>query len=190
MNELMHNGIPVHYDENPNFLKWLHKNGIIPFEIPDPNFNYRVFRYEFDGEKRYACVIGATTPGDGEYFEKIFITSEIPEDGFENLMKDCMAQRTAFLSHSEHEPEKIKSRLHLAVEKAVKNADEFIAKKYPEESFFWALNGDYPDSVKKERQKLISEKLNFTGYYVDMIDYLDEPEGYRNFVKKLLADEK
>ena len=35
-----------------------------------------------------------------------------------------------------------------------------------------------------------SIRLNFRGYYADMIDYLDEPEGYRNFVKKLLADEK
>ena len=183
----MHNGVPVHYDENPNFLKWLHKNGITPFEIPDPNFYYRVFRYEFNGKKRYACVLGPNTHRDDE---KIFITSEIPEDGFENLMKDCMAQRTAFFAHSEHKPEKIKSRLHLAVEEAVKNADEFISQKYPEESFFWALNGDYPDLVKKEKQKLISERLNFRGYYADMIDYLDEPEGYRDFVKKLLEDQK
>lgn len=177
--EYTHNNKIVKYDTiiNDTFLNILTKNGIRPTELPDSDLQYRVFSYTINGNHHYATVIGTNVPD--EYIEKVFITDEIPVDGFRNMIEDVDAQNYGST------PKKVKSRLSLVADKARKMAEEFVVSKYPMHEFEWTFQG-YPTEIENEIRKM--EKLYYQryGYYKEMLDRIDAPDVNLEYVKGIL----
>lgn len=172
-----HNGEEVIYQQiDVDFLWLLNKNGIIPQELPDPDLNYRVFKYEKDGRVRYACVLN--TVGE-EPSQKVFITYSVPEDGFYKLMLDVQGQ----IDHGD--PARIESRLHIAVAKAEREVSKGIDEKYPDKQFEFMLNG-YPADVQKEYDFQFKISMADYGYYSKTLDQIEAPDVDKDSLRKLL----
>lgn len=179
MNEYLHNGEKVIYQitvDDP-FLGVLNRNGITPEELPDENFDYRVFKYSLDGQKRYACVINTNAPD--ATVEKVFTTFVYPEDGFYNLMVDVNRQRNG------EEPQKIKSRFAVAWEKAENLANEYIKNKYPDKAVEFMMNG-YPEDVQKDHDITFKMFMAKYGYDDRIIESLNIPDSDIEFAKTKL----
>lgn len=179
MKEFVHNGETVKYQEiqDENFLNLLNNAGIIPEEIPDENLNYRVFKYEKDNKKIYACVLVANDPET--YVEKVYITYEMPEDGFYNMMLDVTGQLGGA------EPKTTRSRLGIAMQEAFERANKWIQKKYPENYMMWSMMG-YPENIQNEYNDVVKQALQHFGYSLEMMDMISAPDVDMKYMKNLL----
>lgn len=179
MKRLIHNNKEIKFQEgNKSFLDTLNKNGITPQELPDPDFRYRVFKYEIDGAVKYACVIVVNDPED--YIERIFITDSIPEDGFYNMMLDCIGQLGG------EKPTKIKSRLKVALEESSNRVQKWTEEKYPDQAFTWMVAGEYPEEIKKARMDYQQLVLCSMGYTAEIVEGLSAPDVNMDYVKSIL----
>lgn len=182
MKEFLHHGEKVFYQEviDESFLNLLNKSGIIPEELPDGNLDYRVFQYEKDNQKRYACVIVANAPG--AYVEKVYITYKIPCDGFYRLMLDVSSQLNG------EKPKKIESRLHAALSQARKQADQYFYEKYPDQKMNFVLFG-YGEKIQ-EYNNMIGVMLTKFGYNLQTLEKVSAPDVDIESVKKYFETNK
>lgn len=180
MKEYMHNNKTIKYQEvvDQSFLAILAENGVRPRELPVPDFRYRVFAYNTNGNHKYAAVIVANAPD--AYIEKVFIMDSIPEDGFWSMMQDVSSQ------NSGAEPEKIKSRLSTAIKEAENSAYEFIQNKYRDQAAGWMLMG-YPAEIQDEIREMQKLYLNQYGYHLWVLDHIDVNDVDLEYVKNILG---
>lgn len=189
MKEYLHNGEKVILQTviDRCFLDALNEKGIIPEELPIDNFEIRVFKYSIDGVKRYACV---KAYGREDYFEDIYITYSVPEDGFERMMYDVEAQARGECTFSF-------SRLKWAYLKACKDAEDYVCEKYninPEDIPTGSMediearkeNHEYYDKIENEMKFLKKISLNKYGYNYDMIDKIAAADVNKEHIKDIL----
>ena len=179
MKELLHNGQKVIYQtvQDESFLDLLNKSGIIPEEVPDEDLSYRVFKYTKDDQKRYACVLVANDPET--YVEKVYITYEIPEDGFYNMMLDVTGQLGGA------EPKTTRSRLSVAYQEAKTRANKWIEKRYPENYMMWSMMG-YPENIQNEYNDVVKQALQHFGYSLETLDMINAPDIDMEYMKNLM----
>lgn len=179
MKEFLHNKEKVVYQEiqDQSFLDILNKSGIIPEEVPDDNMNYRVFKYEKNGENRYACVLGANAPDT--YIEKVYITFKYPEDGFYNMMLDVAGQLDG------EQPKQCRSRLSIAAEQAAKKAQNWAENQYPDREIDWVLT-EYQKDIQAEYNEMYKLALNSFGYYLDTLDKISAPDVDLDYMREML----
>ena len=183
MKEFLHNGERVVYQQTlgVSFLSLLNDKGIIPEELPIEDMSYRVFKYEIDGVKRYACVMKLIS--QDEYSENVYITWTVPEDGFYNMMMDVLLQEEG------KEPQPIRSRLSVAIELAEKEAHEWIAQKYSnEERMGWIVTGivGYPEEVQKDFDFTFKLYMNKYGYNSSILSGINVPRFNLERIKRIL----
>lgn len=178
MREFIHHGEPVIYQQlvDECFLDLLNKEGIFPEEIPDENLEYRVFKYCKNGQKRYACVIQTIAPD--AHVEKVFITLQFPEDGFEKLMLDVCGQL------EKEAPSIMRSRLSIANEQAERVAREWVEKQFPEQKANMFL--EYPEEIQKEYDKMRKFALNRFGYDLETLDQIQAPDVDMEYMRSVL----
>lgn len=179
MEKYTHNGVEVlvqsvRYDD---FVKNLNGHDITPVELPVYIYHYVVLRYELDGVIKYAVC------GTERY--ETFLTTQIPEDSWENLIKDCQGQDNG------EKPEKLRSRFNMMLAKAEENAFELISDKMPNDLPIMSVAG-LSRLPKEEQDAFLScVKVNMTGYgydkeYINRIQLTPTEKGV---ITKILNDE-
>ena len=178
MREYTHNNVRVTYQMvEDGFINALNANGMYPEELPIDDFRYRVFKYTYDGSIRYAAVIQTIAPD--ACLEKVYITTSIPEDGFYEMMLDIEGQKDG------DEPQKIKSRLSIAISKAEESADNWVKEQFPDEWKNCFFTG-YTEKLQKEYDTAFGIALNSFGYDINMLDKINAPDIDKEDLKKKL----
>ena len=118
MEKYIHNGVEVTFQvaDIGEFLKLLNSNGIIPSELPI--LDEKVYKYFVDGQKKYAIVVGVA-----DECERIYITTEVPEDSWGDLVHDVEGQRR------KEKPASLKTRAEIVLREALKKASERADKE-------------------------------------------------------------
>lgn len=177
MEKYTHNGVEVlvqavRFDE---FAKSLKDHGIIPVELPVDIYNYVVLRYDLDGQTKYAV--------SGEY--KTFLTTQIPEDSWEDLIRDCQNQANG------EKPEKLRSRFNLLLGKAEAAAYKDISDKDPDGLPIMSIIGlsRLPKDEQDKFLQTVKRMMISYGYDKDYIDCVSMTPNEKSVITKLLNDE-
>ena len=180
MDKYFHNGIEVVYQIiNGRFLNQLHGNNIRPTELPEEDLNYRVFRYAYQNRIHYAAIVPFQANG---YAEQVFITDQVPEDGFKHLIDDVINQVDG------GSPARIRSRFSIAYEKALSQTDMYLN--------FYSSNGSYRESPqdlginigldsREARNHFLKIELESYGYTKEIIDMIEVPDVDMDKIRKL-----
>ena len=179
MKKYTHNGVEVlaqsvRYDD---FVKNLNDHGITPVELPVYIYHYVVLRYELDGTTKYAV--------SGTERHETFLTTQVPEDNWENLIKDCQGQANG------EKPEKLRSRFNMMLAKAEENAFELISDKMPNDLPIMSVMGLSRLPKKEQDIFLLCVKTNMTGYGYDKeyINRIQLTSLEKEVITKILNDE-
>lgn len=155
------------------FTQALRKKGLGFVELP--LLSHHVVTYTVDGQKKYALIVPQPIPDD--YNETVYITSEIPADGWEMMMKDVEAQNDGA------EPSQMPSRLKVFLEKASQVATNKLFEKYPIEDVFSASIRALPEP---ELLKEIKYELVYLGYDLEDLETVDSHDVEPKFIEKLI----
>lgn len=178
MKKYTHNGVEVlvqsvRYDD---FVKNLNDHGITPVELPVYIYHYVVLRYELEGITKYAV------SGTERY--ETFLTTQVPEDSWESLIKDCQGQANG------EKPEKLRSRFNMMLAKAEENAFALISTM-PNDLPIMSVMG--LSRLPKEGQDafLSCVKVNMTGYGYDKkyVNGIQLTPLAKEIITKILNDE-
>lgn len=196
--EFYHNGEKVIYQDTieQSFLDVLTKNGIKPVELPIDSTEFRVFRYFKDEKKRYAIV---SSHGYDMYFEDIYLTDTVPEDGFEALFYDVTDQKDM-----NKKPAIMKSRIRMVLSIAREKADAYVTEKYNLNpgDLHYRSNADFDeeedeeettpginyDEIDKERKFFMKMVMHEYGYTYEMLDQIYAPDAEDTIVREVLKD--
>lgn len=180
MDKYFHNSIEVIYQIiNGRFLNQLHGNNIRPTELPEEDLSYRVFRYADQNRMHYAAIIPFQADG---YAEKVFITDQLPEDGFKNLINDVIEQADG------GSPAQIRSRFSIAYEKARTKADMYLNFYSSNEAYgkiAQLLGVDIGSDSTKSRNQFLKIELESCGYTKEIIDMIEIPDVDMSEIRKI-----
>lgn len=180
MEKYFHNGIEVTYQiVSGKFLNQLHENGIRPIELPEEDLSYRVLRYTSQDKKYYAVIVPFQSDG---YAEKVFITDQVPEDGFKNLINDVIEQADG------GSPAQIRSRFSIAYEKARTKADMYLNFYSSNEAYGkidQLLGVDIGSDSTKSRNQFLKIELESCGYTKEIIDMIEISDVDMSEIRKI-----
>lgn len=159
MKKLVHNGVDIlHQTGETSFVGTLIDRGVAFVELPVIiGKNIRALQYVVDGATKFAVV---DFNGD---CQDIFITTSAPADSWESLYQDCLGQLNG------DEPQKIKSRLKLVVNKLLVEIDKKKAEKF--DNPFDKIMAETFTEYTEEDYKEIALGLWHYGYDKENIDF-------------------
>ncbi|MGJ0961645.1 hypothetical protein ACR75P_08165 [Faecalicoccus pleomorphus] len=175
--KLEHNGVEVlcQYVPYYEFIENLNQNGIKPTELPVMPVNYIVMSYDLDSITKYAVV--------GKARDQVFLTTKVPEDGWDSLIKDCNNQASG------GKPSKMRSRFSIALEKAEERAYSWVEEKVPNaKPNVWTMD---ISGYSKEAQDKFINKVHFSmegeyGYNKDYIEQIQLTPREKEIINKIL----
>lgn len=180
MEKFKHNGVEVlcQYLPYQDFIENLNKHGIKPTELPVMIPNYVILRYELNDVTKYAVV--------GKARDQILLTTKVPEDGWESLIKDCNNQKNG------ENPAKIKSRFSIALAKAEERAYNWVEEKIPNaKPNVWTM--DISGYSKEAQDKFINQvhfsmegEYGYNKFYIEQVQLTPEE---KNVITKILNNE-
>lgn len=180
MEKFTHNGEEVlcQYIPYYDFIENLNQHGIMPAELPVMLPDYIVLRYELDDITKYAMV--------GKARDQILLTTKIPEDGWNNLIKDCNNQANG------ENPAKIRSRFSIALEESEARAYSWVDEKVPNaKENLWIMD---ISGYTKEAQDEFIRQVHFSmegvyGYNKDYVEQIQMTPKEKDVITKILNNE-
>lgn len=180
MENLKHNEEEVLRQVVPwyDFMENLNNHGIKPVELPIEVPGYVIIRYELDNIVKYVAV--------GKQRDEVFLTTKVPEDGWENLIKDCHNQLNG------EKPEKTKSRFSIALAKAEERAYNRVEEKVPNaKPDIWIMD---ISGYTKEAQDEFIRQVHFAmegiyGYNKDYVEQIQLTPEEKKVIAKILNNE-
>lgn len=152
------------------FVRTLRNHSVDFVELPI--LEHHVLMYTSD-RRKFALIVPQIQPDD--YAETVYITSEVPIDGWEALRTDVEGQNEG------KEPKPLQSRLKLFLDRAIDAAINRLTEDYPSENIF--PTADIPE---KELLLEVRYEMAYLGWCLEDMRQADSHDVDKEFLRKLI----